>query len=71
VGLLQSLYTLFTDPAKAVSDVAAMPLDYACQSRVEEATRKTKWWSKYGVLVGAGAVIGVLVINDMRKSSKG
>ncbi len=65
--MLSTLWNLLTNPTKVASDISSMPLDYACQTRVEAATKQYKWWADNGVWIGAGAVIAALIVHNAMK----
>lgn len=76
--MLSTIWNLLFNPVEAakgaVSSVYQAGEGMVCASAVtraieEEKARQDKceWWSKYGVYVGAGTVLGVLVISDALK----
>lgn len=76
--MLSTIWNLLFNPVataqNAVSSVYQAGEGLVCASAVtraieEERARQDRceWWSKYGVYVGAGTVLGVLVISDALK----
>lgn len=78
MDLLSYLFSWIPSPVAVAKDVASTAYNtaesYACSAAIERATttcelekKKSEWWAKYGVLVGAGAVVGGLVLYDALK----
>jgi hypothetical protein len=76
--MLSTIWGLLFNPVataqNAVSSVYQAGSDLVCSSAVtkaitEERARQDRcdWWAKYGVYVGAGTVLGVLVVSDALK----
>lgn len=76
--MLSTLWNFLFDPAaaakNAISSVYQAGTDVVCASAVTQAIQQERaqqdrcdWWAKYGVYVGAGTVLGVLVISDALK----
>lgn len=72
-----SIISALLNPWQAAQNVTTAAYEVACstameKARLEEQVRQQKceWWSRYGVLVGAGTVIGVLVLKKMTEKKE-
>lgn len=82
MSLLSYLFSWLPNPVTVAQGVASTAYNtaesYACSAAVERATttcelekKKSEWWAKYGIWIGAGTVLGALVIYDVANRSGG
>ena len=80
MNLLASLFS-WLNPVTVAKSVASTAYQtgeaYVCETAVARATtecelqkKKSEWWAKYGVLVGAGSALGALVLYDLIKNRR-
>jgi hypothetical protein len=80
MDFLSSLFS-WLNPITVAKNVASTVYQtgeaYVCDAAVERAVtecelakKKSEWWAKYGVIVGASTVIGGMVLYDLVKNRR-
>jgi hypothetical protein len=74
VSFLSFLFDPIGTVRSGASTIADAGMTYACSTKIDEARlaeanrqQRCDWWSKNGVLVGAGVVLGVLVLREVTR----